>query len=365
MTGRGIDQILWHPNSPELHEPFVRDAREYVALAEQVTGPIPRPVDRAYIWGDSLAELERVAAHARIVNLETSITSSSDYCREKGIHYRMHPEHGECLTVARLDVCVLANNHVLDYGRAGLAETLRTLRALGIKTAGAGESLTEAEEPAVVELPGDQRVVVFSLGARSAGVAADWAATAKRSGVDVLGDLSNAAAARLLDRVARVARAGDVVIVSLHWGDNWGYEVSAAKVRFAHRLLDAGVAIVHGHSSHHPRPIEIYRNKLILYGCGDFITDYEGIRGYEQFRGDLSLMYFATVDVDTGELLALRMTPMRMRRLQSTRASVADAEWLGATLTRTSARFGGRAVLLARGMPELTWVDATRHSLNK
>jgi hypothetical protein len=59
MTGRGIDQILPHPNAAELQESSVRDARDYVELAEQVNGPIVRPVDFRYIWGDALAELDR------------------------------------------------------------------------------------------------------------------------------------------------------------------------------------------------------------------------------------------------------------------------------------------------------------------
>ena len=74
-------------------------------------------------------------------------------------------------------------------------------------------------------------------------------------------------------------------------------------MRFAHWLVDGGVDIVHGHSSHHPRPIEVYRDRLILYGCGDFIDDYEGIEGYEQYRDDLVLMYFATLSPATGELI--------------------------------------------------------------
>jgi poly-gamma-glutamate synthesis protein (capsule biosynthesis protein) len=356
MTGRGVDQIFWHPNTPELHEPFIRDARDYVELAEEVNGTIPRPVDAAYIWGDALAELERVSPAARIINLETSITSSDAYCRAKEIHYRMHPDHGACLTAAKLDVCALANNHVLDYGREGLDETLRTLRALGIRSAGAGNNLAEAQRPAIVDLPNERRILVFALGARSAGTPSEWAAAATRSGVDFLPNLSDASADHLLERVASVARPRDVVIVSLHWGSNWGYDVSPAKTRFAHRLLDGNVTIVHGHSSHHPRPIEVYKNKLTLYGCGDFITDYEGIHGYEEYRGDLSLMYFPTVDVETGDLVALHMTPMRMRRLQATHATVEEADWLCKTLTRASERFGGRAELVSRGVPELIWV---------
>ena len=53
------------------------------------------------------------------------------------------------------------------------------------------------------------------------------------------------------------------------------------QVRFAHRLIDGGVDLVHGHSSHHPRPIEVFRGKLVLYGCGDCINDYEGISGHQ------------------------------------------------------------------------------------
>jgi poly-gamma-glutamate capsule biosynthesis protein CapA/YwtB (metallophosphatase superfamily) len=54
--------------------------------------------------------------------------------------------------------------------------------------------------------------------------------------------------------------------------------------------------LVHGHSSHHPRPFEVYRRTSILYGCGDYLHDYEGISGYEPFRDDLTLMYFPRID---------------------------------------------------------------------
>src|SRR5512139_3377489 len=109
MTGRGVDQILAHPSAPELHEPFVTDAREYVRLAEHASGPVPRGVAPDYIWGDARAEWESMAPAARVVNLETSITRSDDYER-KGINYRMHPDNIDCLRAARLDVCTLANN---------------------------------------------------------------------------------------------------------------------------------------------------------------------------------------------------------------------------------------------------------------
>src|SRR5919197_77056 len=83
---RGIDQALPHPVNPVLYEPCVRDAREYVALAEKANGPISRPLSADYVWGEALHELERANIDLRIVNLETAITSVETRWPEKGIH---------------------------------------------------------------------------------------------------------------------------------------------------------------------------------------------------------------------------------------------------------------------------------------
>jgi len=97
---------------------------------------------------------------------------------------------------------------------------------------------------------------------------------------------------------------------------------------------------VHGHSSHHPRPIEVYRDKLILYGCGDFIDDYEGISGHEPYRDDLRLLYLVSVQPQTGNLIALRMAPMQARQMRLRHASSEDAQWLRSVLNRISRDFG-------------------------
>jgi poly-gamma-glutamate capsule biosynthesis protein CapA/YwtB (metallophosphatase superfamily) len=252
----------------------------------------------------------------------------------------MHPENVACLTAAGIDVCVLANNHVLDYGYAGLEETLDRLTAIGIKRTGAGRSVEEARRPAILDLADDRRIVVFSVGVETSGIPPSWAAGDDAPGVDFLPDLSHATADALLDRVRHVKRAGDIAVVSIHWGSNWGYEIPPSQVRFAHRLLDGEVDLLHGHSSHHPRPVEIYRHKLVLYGCGDFISDYEGISGYEQYRDDLVLMYFPDLDPATGQLLTLRMTPLRLRRMQLVHASLTECEWMRDRLAHASREFG-------------------------
>jgi poly-gamma-glutamate synthesis protein (capsule biosynthesis protein) len=343
MTGRGIDQILHAPGDPAIDEPWMKSALDYVALAEHTSGAIPRRAEPAYIWGDALEELERACPDARIINLETAVTACDERAA-KGINYRMSPANTACLGAARIDCCVLANNHVLDYGRRGLQETLATLHAADIRTAGAGRDAAEAAAPAILDTESG-RVLVFAFGMHSAGVPADWAAGEGLAGVSFLPDLSTQTTYALADRILAAKRAGDLAIVSLHWGANWGYEVSHHTRSFARRLIDAGAAdLVHGHSSHHPRPIEIYRERLILYGCGDLLNDYEGISGHEAFRAELVLMYFPALDPASGKLLELVLTPMRIRRLRLQRASREEADWLAALVARESHRRVERTV---------------------
>ncbi|OJH37580.1 poly-gamma-glutamate biosynthesis protein [Cystobacter ferrugineus] len=356
MTGRGIDQVFPHPCPPHLYEPYVRDARDYVALAEEVNGPIPKPVGLDYIWGDALAELERRAPDVRLINLETSITTREEWWPDKGIHYRMSPAHVACLTAARIGCCALANNHVLDWGYEGLRETLATLRSAGIATAGAGTHLEQARTPAVLDVPGGGRVVVFSFGTRSSGIPPEWAAGKDRPGVELLPDLTLATARHIGARVRAIKRTGDLAIASIHWGSNWGYQVPSSQREFARTLIDeAAVDVVHGHSSHHPRGIEVYREHPILYGCGDFLNDYEGIQSDESYRGDLTLMYFVTLEPTSGRLLSFRMTPMQMRRFQACRASSEDSGWMHGVLDREGRRFGTRVTLEGDGSLALHW----------
>ncbi|MCX4587975.1 CapA family protein [Streptomyces sp. NBC_01481] len=341
MLGRGVDQILPHPGDPTLPEIWLRDARAYVELAEAAHGPIPRPADFTWPWGDALPVLDEAAPDARIVNLETSVTQHDEIAPGKEVHYRMHPANLPCLAAARPDVCVLANNHVLDYGRPGLEETLDALSAAGLRTAGAGRNSGEARRPAIVPAGHGRRVLVFSFGMASSGIPRSWAATEDRSGIDFTTP-SLTAAADVAARVRRARQPGDIAVASIHWGTNWGYDVPRDQIRFAHALVDGGVDVVHGHSSHHPRPLEVYGGKLIVYGCGDLIDDYEGIGGYEQYRDDLRLLYFVSLDPGTGRLHDVRITPMQARRMRLRHASPEDARWLHGVLDRISRRFNSR-----------------------
>lgn len=340
MTGRGVDQILPSPGGARLWESHVDDARTYVRLAEVVSGRIERPVDVAWPWGDALATLDAEAPDVRLINLETSVTTCAEPMPGKAVHYRMNPANIGCLTVARPDACVLANNHTLDFGRRGLEETLDTLHAVGLTPAGAGRDAEEAWRPAEI-LADDHRVLLWAVGTASSGVPASWAAGPDHPGIAYLPGISTPTADALGARIRCARRPDDVAVVSIHWGSNWGYDVERAQTRFAHRLVELGVDLVYGHSSHHPRPIEVYRGGLVLYGCGDFIDDYEGIGGYESFRDDLRLLYLARIVPGRG-LEELRMVPFQARRMRLQHASRSDTVWLRDVLTKVSRRFGTR-----------------------
>lgn len=339
MTGRGIDRILRHSVDPALQEPYATSALDYVRLAERAHGTIQRPVDDAYIWGDALAEWLRFAPHVRLANLETALTARGDWQRDKGIHYRTHPANVRVLQAAGIDCCALANNHVLDWGTTGLEDTLHTLQRAGIHAVGAGRDLASAAAPALLPTKAGG-VRVYAFGTRSSGIPDAWDAQVGQAGVNLLPDLSSETLDRVAARMRAEPRAGEIVVASIHWGGNWGYGVPAAHRAFARGLVERGVDVVHGHSSHHPLGIEIHRGRPILYGCGDFINDYEGIAGYESYRGDLSLMYFIDLEPGNGELQRLVMVPMQMRRFRLQRASADDARWLSGVLTREGQALG-------------------------
>ena len=340
MLGRGVDQVFPHSVKPVLYESYVKDARAYVQLAEKENGEIDLPVSYKYIWGDALKVWKAYKPDLKLINLETSITTSDVPWSGKGIHYRMHPKNIKALTVAGIDHCSLANNHVMDWGRPGLEETLETLRDVNIQFSGAGENKQMAGRPAIFKTD-KGRVLIFSYGTRSSGIPASWQAEKDRSGVNFLTGIDKSAVSAVKRQVRSFKKPGDIVVFSIHWGGNWGYEIGSQQKEFAHRLIEeAGVDLFFGHSSHHPKGIEVYKGKLIVYGAGDFFNDYEGISGQKEYRGELSLMYFPEIETTTGKLRSLRLVPMEIKKFQLHRAKEQDALWMERVLDREGAKLG-------------------------
>ncbi|ELT99805.1 hypothetical protein CAPTEDRAFT_143582 [Capitella teleta] len=343
MLARGIDMIQEHSCDPKIYEGNGLNAHGYVQLAEAANGPLPHKNDRGpdYVWGDALSVLKSRQPDLRLINLETSVTTSMTPWPTKAIHYKMHPNNVNILKAAEIDCCILSNNHTADWGLHSLKDTMCTLNNTSILYAGAGFNENEAVRPAVFSLPGKGRVLVFGVGHISSGVPDKWRAGETQEGLFML-DVHHPirTSKQLRSIINNFREKDDIVVLSIHWGGNWGFNVDEYLTEFAHAAIDdSGVDLVHGHSSHHVKGLEVYKGKLVIYGCGDFINDYEGITGKEQFRGDLSLMYFADLDFRDGKLNTLEMVPMRMKKLRVTHASDADVTWLASTMSRECRRF--------------------------
>ena len=219
---------------------------------------------------------------------------------------------------------------------------MTTLDTAGLGYAGAGANAAAAARPWVGSLPGGGHLLVFGYGLDSSGIPSGWAAAPDSAGINLLPDLSSETATDVIRHINDWRQPGDLVVLSIHWGGNWGYDIPQRQRAFAHALIDAGaVDLVHGHSSHHPKAMEIYRGKPVLYGCGDFINDYEGISGQEKYRGDLSVMYLPSFRLPDYKLDAVRLVPFQMHRFRLRRVNQADFVWLRDRLGAECRRFSG------------------------
>lgn len=346
MTGRGIDQILPFPSNPSLYEPYVKNAFEYVDLAQSKNGQISSPVPFNYIWGDALSEFSSRKPDLKIINLETSITNADDYWKGKGINYRMNPLNFKTFLVAGIDCFTLANNHTLDWGYDGLIETLETIEKNGLHYCGAGRNIDEARKPLVIDKGEKGKTVVIAAGSFSSGIPPQWSADNSKPGVFLIDESKKESVCLVRNIISEYCGKDDIIVFSIHWGENWGYAIPPEQILFAHNLIDeAGVHIVFGHSSHHAKSLEIYKGKPIFYGGGDFINDYEGIWGYEEFRGDISCMFFIDIAPHSQLLTDISIVPLQMKRFNLKRPGFSTIEWLRKTLERESRKFHSKITI--------------------
>ena len=265
-----------------------------------------------YPWGDTLPLLH--AADWRMCNLECVIsdrgTPWSVY--EKAFHFRSAAKNIAVLEKAQINAVTLANNHVLDYDYDALFETLGILDRAGIAHAGAGANLEAASRPATAVVHGTKLgLLAFSDNEP------DWEATAEHAGMFYVPvDLNDPRAQHLLEIVHSVAKQVDLLIVSAHWGSNWGYAPPEEHVEFAHALVDAGAGLIFGHSSHVFRAIESYQERPIVYGAGNFVDDY-AVDKIE--RNDQAFIY--TAEVEDGVPRHLDLYPTMIRSCQARRAT--------------------------------------------
>jgi poly-gamma-glutamate capsule biosynthesis protein CapA/YwtB (metallophosphatase superfamily) len=224
----------------------------------------------AYPWGDTLSIFKK--ADLRICNLECVISDRGQpwSITPKVFHFRSDAKNIETLESAGIDAVSLANNHTLDFEYEGMFEMLRILSDAGIYHAGAGADFEEASRPSLFEVSG-KKIAFISFTDNEP----EWEATPEKPGIFyVPTDLEDDRAKRLFEIIHQTRNEVDFLIVSAHWGPNWGNRPREDQLPFGHRLIDSGTDIVFGHSCHVFQGIEIYRGRPILYSTGDFIDDY-------------------------------------------------------------------------------------------
>ena len=275
-------------------------------LGRLVSEQIPRR-DPAWFWGTTLPLVKE--CDLRILNLETTITTKNTKWTEwrKAFYYRAVPQAVDVLKAAGVEYVNLANNHVLDFSEPGLKDTIAYLDRAGIGHTGAGFSPEDAARPAELSAR-DTSIGVFSF--------ADhydrWDASKRGAGVFLV---SIPPTARQWERIQRIVHQldeqHDLVVLSVHWGPNMRGAPSKKVVELAHRLIDEGVDVIHGHSAHVFHGVEIYKGKVILYDTGEFIDDYAIDR---TLRNDYSFLYRLTLESNRPHRLEL--IPVVIDRMQ-------------------------------------------------
>ena len=354
-----LEMCLEHPSGNPGMDPGIEEIRAQNAA------------QGSYLWGNTLHDLMiQPPPHLKVLNLEYAVTrtiDNEDLPMYKAIRYHMHSDNFETIlrgfchathqpmsatstAVTPAPVVInCANNHGLDYGRKAFEqETLplfeRVQDALNVHMVGCGRNWEQAARPAIVPTSTGTIVRVFGFSAGCSGTPNDWWATATRSGLVGLPALytrNDVEAAMDMARkvFSAVPQSSDetvptCTVASIHWGPNWalrGENESELRYRreFAHRLIDeCGVDLIYGHSSHHVRGMEVYHSKLILYGAGDIINDYEGFEnaGEERYNR-LGGIFLVDVDPTNGDFQELRIIPMRMNRLRLERFVPSSKIW--------------------------------------
>ncbi|MBE0428730.1 MAG: CapA family protein [Thermoleophilia bacterium] len=292
-----------------------------------------------YPWGDTLPLFED--ADLNICNLECVISDRGRpwSMTPKIFHFRSDAKNVEVLKAAGIDMVSLANNHALDYEYEALEDTFGILHDNGIAFAGAGSDLVAASSPYVREAE-ELRIGFIAFTDNEP----DWAAGPDSPGVFYVPvDLEDERAQVLLDLVAVTSKRVDLLVVSAHWGPNWGYHPPPEQPAFARALVDAGAGMVFGHSGHVFRGVEFYKGRPVIYCAGNFIDDY-AVNELE--RNDESFIFAA--EERNGAIERLRLYPTIISEFQAIRATGSRQGQIVGKMSELCGEFGS----LARWLPK-------------
>lgn len=198
-----------------------------------------------------------------MLNQEFPFGTTGEAAQDKQYTFRVDPKYVSILPELGVDIVTLANNHMLDFGREPLTETLHALDQNGILHVGAGQNLEEASALKTVEAGG--RTIGF-LGATRVIPQNSWTATSGNSGLFTTYD-----ATKLLAEIREAKQSCDFVVVFVHWGIERNTTPEDYQKSLAYQYIDAGADAVIGAHPHVLQGIEYYNGKPIFYSLGNFI----------------------------------------------------------------------------------------------
>jgi poly-gamma-glutamate capsule biosynthesis protein CapA/YwtB (metallophosphatase superfamily) len=195
-------------------------------------------------------------------NLECAVSPDATG-KSKGNVFCVKPEDAKGLSFAGFDVVSLANNHMYDCEKKGILSTMEFLTKEKIKFAGAGKTASTALHPAIIDLK-SIRVGFLAFCAYPM----DWINLDEDTPAIAFYDSSVATEA-----VKQLKKKADVVVVSMHWGDEYKTIPTPSQISIAHQLIDAGADLILGHHPHVIQQIDMYKDALIAYSLGNFVFD--------------------------------------------------------------------------------------------
>lgn len=273
-------------------------------------------------------------ADVRIANLETVCTSRTKPAGTIGSSLRADPEAVKFVQSARLTAVTVANNHALDFGSDGLAESVERVRGAGVAVCGAAPEPTVPAEPAL-----------FTAGGVSFGMIGycDSHRNPAEEAVHMMP--ATATPERIQGAIRDLAKKVDIVIVQMHWGYEFIVHPLLRHREMARQFADAGAHIVLCHHAHVPMGIEVWGSSIIAQGLGNWLFEPQKylISGHDWTQQSFLLqlaisrkgVHSASVvpfGIDKGpqiSLLAGNAREFFLRGMSRMSQSLQDSRWLG------------------------------------
>lgn len=197
------------------------------------------------------------------VNNEFTFSTRGEPMKGKAYTFRAEPERVALLQEMGVDLALLANNHVFDYGKESILDTFDTLESAGIGYFGAGRTLSEAMEPYYVEIDGI--TIAFVAASRAEKNKMTPQATETEPGILRCYDTE-----LFLEVIKEADANADIVLACVHWGTEYSTALEEVQLTTGKEYLDAGADVIIGSHSHCLQGMEFYEGKPIIYSLGNF-----------------------------------------------------------------------------------------------